>query len=676
MRMAMGWARWIGAAAVAMTLTACGPANIYGAADKAAIAPSADSGQWPAINHDGGGSQSSPLTQITRDNVSKLQLAWTHNSGDFVIGGVGKGTSLDVTPIFVNGALYYCTPLDRVFALDPVTGKARWVYDPFGKQPDGAPALTGTKGKNSKCKGVAFWQDTAAAPQGQPQTQAAAAPAALPCRKRIFRADGGGRLFAIDADTGYACRGFGPTAHPGYVDNYEYENFAKDKVSELAALSAPPVVIGDEVVVALASRDGIQDSSDGLIRAFDARTGAVRWTFDPIPEQYRHNTGAANVWSGMTVDPKNNLIFLPTTSPSVDYWGGARLFDMPLTSAIVALNAATGQPVWSFQTTHHDLWDYDLPSHPLLVTIKKDGQPRDVVIQQTKTGHLFVLDRLTGKPVFPIDEVSVPASPLPDDKAAPTQPIPRIDTFAHTTLDHKAMFGIFGFDKAWCQSKFDHARWTGIYTPPGTEDYIEFPSTLGGGNWGGAAYDPRTNSLIIKASNIATRLKLVHKDPSEKPVTDSDFMSRTLEGPYRITGGWFLSPIGIPCNPPPYGTLTSVSMDTGKTNWRVALGQSYRYGILAPKFLNWGSPSVGGPMVTGGGVVFIGATLDSRFRAIDASTGRELWRAKLPVPASAVPMTYMAGGRQYVVIASGGDAISGMKQGDSIMAYALPKTGS
>jgi quinoprotein glucose dehydrogenase len=668
--MAVKLARWIGAAALAMTLVSCGPPDVYGPADTRAIGPTTDAGQWPTINHDGGGSQSSPLTQINRDNVSKLQLVWTQHSGDFAFGGVGTGTSLDVTPIFVNGALYYCTPLDRVFALDPVTGKARWVFDPFAKQPDGAPAVTGN-GKNSKCKGVAYWQDTAPAPA------ATASVAALPCRKRLFRGDGGGRLFAIDADTGRACRDFGPATHPGYVNNYEYDNYAKDRASELAAIAAPPVVIGDEVVVALAARDGIQDTSDGVVRAFDTRTGAVRWTFDPIPETYRHNTGAGNIWSGMTVDPKNNMIFLPTTSPSVDYWGGARLFDLPLTSAVVALNAATGQVVWSFQTTHHDLWDYDLPSHPLLVTIQKDGAPRDVVIQQTKTGHLFVLDRLTGKPVFPIDEVSVPASPLPDDKASPTQPIPRgIDTFAQTTLTHGSIFGIFGFDKQWCRSKFDHARWTGIYTPPGTDDYIEFPSTLGGGNWGGAAYDPRTNSLIIKASNIATRLRLVRKDPKVKPVTDSDFMSRTLEGPYSISGGWFLSPIGIPCNPPPYGTLTSIDMSTGKTRWRIALGQSYRYGILAPAFLHWGSPSVSGPMVTGGGVVFIGATLDSRFRAIDAATGRELWRAKLPVPASAVPMTYMAGGRQYVVIAAGGDAVSGMKQGDSIMAYALPKSGS
>ncbi len=636
--------------AAACLLSACGPR-----AGETTAPASAGEVDWPSFGQDPGGAQYSPLAQVTPANVGDLQLVWEHHSGDFKPGKAGVGTSLEVTPLKVNGALYYCTPLDRVFALDPATGRQLWVFDPYAKGPDGKAMVSGF-GRQGTCRGVAFWQDAAAA---GPRPQA--------CARRIFRADTAGRLFAIDAETGRPCGDFGPASHPGYVSNRDYENHGEGYVG----VSSPPAVVGDTVVIGGASKDGAQDANDGMVRAFDVRTGAPRWSFDPIPEPYRRQTGAANVWSTLSVDPKNGLVFLPTTSPSTDYYGGARRFDMPLTNAIVALHADTGAVAWSFQTVRHDLWDYDLPGHPLLVTIRKDGRPLDVVIQQTKTGHLFVLERLTGKPVFPIDERPVPPSTLPGEAAAATQPVPRLpEAFARTSVTRADIFGIVGLDRLWCRHAFDKMRYQGLFTPPALDEYLQMPSTLGGGNWGGAAYDPATNSVIVKASNIATRLRMVRKagGPAQANV---DFMTRPLDGPYGIKGGWFVSPLGIPCTPPPYGTLTAISMDTGKARWQVPLGQTRRHGITAPAFLGWGSPSVGGPMVTAGGLVFIGGALDGKLRAFDARTGRELWKTPLPAPGTATPMTYSVGGRQFVVIAAGGSALAETRLGDALMAYAL-----
>ena len=632
-------------------LAACSPQ-----AKQPAPAAVADA-DWPVFGHDPGGAQFSPLAQITPANLGDLKLAWEHHSGDYTVGAGIAGTSLEVTPLKVNGRLYYCTPLDRVFALDPVTGRAIWTFDPYAK-PAGGTALVSGPGRQGICRGVAYWR-------GEPSDQNGAA-----CTKRIFRADPAGRLFAIDADTGRSCRDFGPRAHPGYVAHGDYENDGEGYLG----VSSPPAVIGDTVIIGGSSNDGVQDANDGIVRAFDARTGALKWSFNPIPEAYRRKTGAANVWSTISVDPKNGLVFLPTTSPSTDYYGGGRRrFDMPLASAVVALNAETGAVAWSYQTVRHDLWDYDLPGHPLLVTIRKDGRPMDVVIQQTKTGHLFVLDRLTGRPVFPIQERPVPPSTLPGETAAAIQPVPRLpQPFARTEVKRSNMFGVVGLDKLWCRRQFDKMRYQGLFTPPGLDEYLQMPSTLGGGNWGGAAYDPGTNSVIVKASNIATRLHLVRKDPNGKPQAVSDFMTRPLEGPYGVVGDWFVSPLGIPCTPPPYGTLTAISMDTGKVRWQVPLGQTRRNGVTAPAFLGWGSPTIGGPTVTASGLVFIGGSLDGKLRAFDARTGRELWKAQLPAPGMAVPMTYAAGGRQFVVIAAGGSGLAETKQGDAIMAFALP----
>lgn len=621
------------------------------------IAQTTNVGDWPSIGNDAGGSQYSPLDQINAQTVKGLKLAWTHRSGDVSEKGSATGaTSLEAVPIHVNNTLYYCTPFNRVFALDPATGKEKWVFDPHSA-PAGAKPLIANPRKSGICRSVAYWQAV------EPQSGKA-------CEKRIFKGDINGNVFAIDADTGASCQDFGAAkSHPGYVTQLDFESYGTN--DPVHGMTSGPVVLGDIVIASTSAKDSTADANNGFVRAFDVRTGELKWEFDPIPPEHVHDTGAANVWSTISTDPERGLIFLPTTSPSSDYYGVNRTYDVPLADATVALSAATGKPVWHFQATHHDLFDYDLPGHPLLVTITKDGQKIPVAIQQTKQGRVIVLNRDTGVPVFPIEERPVAQSTIPGEQTSPTQPFPVLpEPFSRQTLTEDDMWGLTPIDRAWCKSHFKEMRYEGAFTPPGEDGSLVFP--FGGGNWGGAAFDQKSNLLIMKGQNLALRVKMIKKTGASSG-PDDPLAGADLSGtPYKIELGLFLSPLGAPCTPPPFGTVTAIDMDSGKVKWQVPLGQAKYFGITAPAFLGWGSPNIGGPMVTAGGLVFIGASLDGKIRALDVSSGQELWQHKIAAPGMSIPMTYLSGGKQYVVIAAGGNARVTNDLSDSIMAFALP----
>lgn len=614
-------------------------------------------GDWPSIGNDAGGSQYSPLAQINSQNVKGLKLAWTHRSGDVSEKSSATGaTALEAVPIHVNETLYYCTPFNRVFALDPATGKEKWVFDPHQAREGGKPLIE-TPRKSGICRSVAYWQARDPKP-GQP------------CQKRIFKGDVHGNVFAIDADSGASCQDFGAAkGHPGYVTQFDFDALGTNDPNR--GMTSGPLVIGDIVVATSSAKDSSTDANNGFVRAFDVVTGDLRWEFDPIPPEHAHETGAANVWSTMSADPERGLVFLPTTSPSSDFYGATRTFDIPLADSTVAVSVETGKPVWHFQATHHDLFDFDLPGHPLLVTITKDGQKIPVAIQQTKQGRAIVLNRDTGVPVFPVEERPAPQSDIPGEQSSPTQPFPVLpETFSRQVLTEDDMWGLTPIDRAWCKAQFKELRYEGAFTPPSERGSLIFP--FGGGNWGGAAFDQINNLLIIKGQNMALRVKMIKKSDVAGGPNDPLKGSDLVGTPYRVELGLFLSPLGIPCTPPPFGTVTAIDMNTGKVKWQVPLGQAKYKGITAPAFLGWGSPNIGGPIVTGGGLVFIAASVDAKLRALDVLSGQEVWQHKIAAPGMTIPMTFMAGGKQYIVIAAGGNPRIASEISDAIMAFALP----
>ncbi|MCJ7592955.1 MAG: pyrroloquinoline quinone-dependent dehydrogenase [Woeseiaceae bacterium] len=619
------------------------------------------SADWPTFGGAAGGGQYSAIDQIKGSNVDRLEVAWTYRSGDMAWH--------EVTPIHANNTLYYCTPMNRVIALDPVTGVERWRFDPH--KDEGGEGLIEQPRQVVRCRSVAYWEAT------EPQP-------GVPCERRVFKADINGNVYAIDADTGKSCKDFGAAkGHPGYASHWDYEG---NGIGPRHTTSGP-LVIDDLVVAAVGVEDSPVDASDGFVRAFDVRTGELRWEFNPIPPEHVHDTGAANVWSGLSADLERGLVFLPTTSPSSDFYGATRKFDIPFATATVALSAKTGEPVWHYQIVHHDLYDYDLPGHPLLVSISKDGQTREVAIQQTKQGFVFVFDRDDGAPVFPIEERPVPKSDIAGEETSATQPFPVLpEPFTRTTLNRDDLFGMTFMGRSWCRDRFDELRYEGMFTPPSEQGTLHFPGFGGGGNWGGAAFDPESNLLIIKSMTVGTQHWLIpNPGGAITPMPDEDSAAvpgsvyRSGDGdplpgtPYSSLTRVFEAPTGVPCTPPPWGTLTAIDMDSGKIRWQRPFGRTKRYGMTFPE--SWGSAIIGGPIVTGGGLIFMAASMDKKFRALDVNSGKELWQAELPYAGMAVPMTYMAAGKQYVVIAAGGNRRTFTEEGDAIVAFALKEKG-
>jgi quinoprotein glucose dehydrogenase len=616
---------------------------------------------WPYYGHDAGGMRYSPLTEINKENVTQLKVAWVFHTGDVSDESHDrKRSGFETTPLVVDGTLFLTTPFNRVIALDPATGAQRWAYDPLVDP-------TGDYGDGLINRGVATWLDPRRA-------------AGKPCHRRIFESTLDARLIALDAATGAPCADFAQNGQvslrnvPRYVGGWYH-------------MTSPPAVIDDLVVVGSAIDDNSRvDMPGGVVRAFDARSGALRWSWDPIPpnaadggegdaKKTGWTTGAANAWSIMSVDPERDLVFVPTGSASPDYYGGLRPGDDKWADSVVALHAKTGEVAWGFQLVHHNLWDYDTASPPLLTTLQHDGQKVPVVIQGNKTGFLYVLKRDTGAPVFPVEEGPVPQSDVPGETTSPTQPLPVAPPpLAPQHVSADDAWGLTPEDREACRNLLRESRNKGIFTPPALENTLAIPGNVGGMNWSGYAFDPVRNLLVVNTNNLPFKVRLIPRDrlADERSHPEDGEYGRQQGSPYAMFRTLLLSPSKrLPCVPPPWGLITALDMIEGKIRWQVPLGSFNPASAAVPP----GTLSLGGPIVTAGGLVFIAGTLDPFIRAFDVDTGKELWKARLPASGHATPMTYRLSprGKQYVVIAAGGHAkIKEEPLSDALVAFALP----
>jgi quinoprotein glucose dehydrogenase len=640
---------WLWTSAIVMAVVA-------GALGKSANTAPDD---WPYYGHDAGGMRYSPLTQIDRGNVSQLKVAWIFHTGDISDGrGNRKRSGFETTPILVDGTLYLTTPFNRVIALDPETGTQRWAYDPGAK-------LTWNYGDGLVNRGVATWPAPTSEKSGDS------------IRRRIFEATLDARLIALDAETGVPCSDFGDG---GQVSLRHVARYIPGQYH----MTSPPAVIDDLVVVGSSIDDNSRvDMPSGVVRAFDVRTGALRWSWEPIvpnadPPIRNWRTGAGNAWSIMAVDRERHLIFVPTGSASPDYYGGLRPGDNKWADSIVALRAQTGEVAWGFQLVHHDLWDYDCASPPLLATLKRNGRDVPVVVQGNKTGFLYVLNRDTGEPVFPVEEHPVPQSDVPGEMTSPTQPFPLAPPpLVPQTIAVDTAWGVNAAECDECLKRLKALRNEGIFTPPSIGGSLVIPGNVGGMNWSGSAFDPTRNLLVVNVNNLPAKVRVVPRgefeDVPHRSSEDGQYTEQT-GAPYGLFRNFIQAPSDLPCCPPPWGFLEGVDLAEGTIRWKVPLGSMQDFGGSHPA-IPTGSISLGGPITTASGLVFIAGTVDPFIRAFDVDTGRELWKCPLPASGAATPMTYMtkAGGRQFLVIAAGGHShVPEEPQGDALVAFTLP----
>jgi len=608
----------------------------------AAIA-AAQGGGWPAYGQDAGGSRFSALKQINRANVAKLKIAWTYHTGALEPQtDLNRKAAFEATPILFDGKLYLSTPFDHVIALDPATGAERWKFDPAVNRTADYSEVTS--------RGVTGWTDSRAAD-------------GAPCRLRIFIGTIDARLMALDARTGRVCEQFGSHGTVDLTREVELRDRGDYQVT------SPPVVIGDLVVTGSSIGDNrAVDVERGTVRAFDARTGKLRWAWNPIPwaDRRKPRTGAANAWSILSADAARGLVFVPTGSASPDFYGGERPGDNANANSVVALRAETGEQAWGFQVVHHDLWDYDVASQPVLFEFR--GRP--AVAITTKMGNVFVLDRETGKPLSPVEERAVPKSDVPGEQAWPTQPYSSFPPLVPQKLTPDDAWGATPEDREWCRARIASLRSEGIFTPPSFKGTVAVPGNVGGVNWGSAAIDTERGLLVANTNRLPFLVKLIPRDAAaeERRKIQNNRVKgefgRQEKTPYVVYREPLRTPDGNFCNKPPWGALVALDLNAGKILWETPLG-SMAQG--APP----GSINLGGPIATAGGLIFTAAAMDNYLRAFDIENGRELWKAELPAGAQATPMTYSAGGKQYVVICAGGHGKLGTKPGDAVVAFTL-----
>jgi quinoprotein glucose dehydrogenase len=620
---------------------------------------------WPYYGGDAGGMRYSRLNQINPKNVTKLKVAWVFHTGDVSAGKQGTQRSgFEATPILVDGTLFLTTGFNRVLALNPATGKLLWSYDPkIDRTLDYGDAFVN--------RGVATWLDSVVPLNSR-----------RPCRRRIYEATLDARLLALDAASGIPCRDFGENGQVSLRDVPRY-------VPGQYHMTSPPAVIDDLVIVGSAINDNNRVAMpEGVVRAFDARTGALRWSWNPI-QQNAHSagpqgqtgtgpqwqSGAGNAWSIMAVDTGRDLVFIPTGSASPDYYGGMRPGDNKWADSVVALRGKTGDFVWGFQLIHHDLWDYDSAAPPLLATLRHAGKAIPVVIQGNKTGFVYVLDRDTGVPIFPVEERPVPQSDIPGEAASRTQPFPAApQPLAPQKLSANAVWGTNATDIATCQKWVRSSRNEGIFTPPSLQGTLAIPGNIGGITWSGYAFDPGHHLLIVPTNNLAAVAKLIPREKFEDAQRSGEAgdYARQTGAPYGMFRRFLQAASDLPCSPPPWGKLSAVDMTHGTIRWQVPLGSMQGFGGSREP-VPPGSVGFGGPIVTASGLIFIAGTFDPYLRAFDIETGKELWKGRLPASGHATPMTYSWQGKQYVVIAAGGHPkIKEEALSDSLVAFALP----
>ncbi len=615
-------------------------------------------GEWHQYGRTPYGQRYSPLDQINTGNVNTLKVAWQYQTGDVKLPDDVGETTYQVTPLKIGDTLYLCTPHNWAIALDAATGKEKWKFDSnSGMNPDR---------QHQTCRGVTYWKDPAAQPGSA-------------CAERVYLPTSDARLIALDAANGQLCTGF---ADNGVL---HLEAGMKYNPAGYYYSTSPPVAVGGKIIVAGAVNDNYSiHEQSGVIRAFDIDTGALVWNWDsgnpdvttPLPAGETYTTNSPNSWSVSSYDEALGLIFVPLGNQVPDQLGMGRSDSVEkYASSIVALDIQTGQVRWVRQTVHHDLWDMDVPAQPALLDITKaDGTVVPALVGPTKQGDIYVLDRRSGEPIIPVTEFPAPSGAIPEDFTAPTQPVSDL-TFMPDPLTEKDMWGVTMFDQLACRIDFHRLKYEGRYTPPSIEGTLVYPGNFGVFNWGSVAVDPERQIMFGMPTYLAFTSRLVPRDQIPPRAQDEkgseQGLNRNEGAPYGVYMGPFLGPLAIPCQAPPWGYVAGADLRTGKIAYKLKNG-TVRDMSPIPLPFKVGVPGIGGPIITKGGIAFLGAAVDDYLRAYDVTSGAELWRARLPAGGQSTPMTYTVGDRQYVLIVAGGHGSVGTKPGDYVIAYTLP----
>lgn len=624
-----------------------------------AFGGSVPDGEWHQYGRTPFGQRYSPLDQITAQNVSTLKEAWRYQTGDVKRPEDISETTYQVTPLKVKDALYLCTPHNWAIALDAKTGKEKWKYDAnSGMNPDR---------QHQTCRGVTYYADPTVA-------------AGQPCAERVYLPTSDARLIALDAADGKVCTSF---ADQGVL---HLETGMRYNPAGYYYSTSPPVAVAGKIIVGGAVNDNYStEEQSGVIRAFDINTGALVWNWDsgnpdvttPITEGQTYTTNSPNSWSVFSVDETLGMVYIPLGNQVPDQLGINRSDNVEkFSSSIVALDIATGQLRWVRQTVHHDLWDMDVPAQPALIDLtKQDGTVVPALVGPTKQGDLYVLDRRSGEPIIPVKEIPAPGGAVSGDHTSPTQPITDL-TFSPEPLQEKDMWGVSLFDQLACRIDFHRYYYEGRYTPPSLKGTIVYPGNFGTFNWGSVAVDPERQIMFGMPTYLAFTSRLV--PAADIPPRGQDEkgseqgLNRNDGAPYGVFMGPFLGLLKIPCQAPPWGYVAGVDLRTGKIAYMHKNG-TVRDMTPLPLPFKVGVPGIGGPMLTKGGVAFLGAAVDNYLRAYDVTNGRELWQARLPAGGQATPMTYETDdNKQYVVMVAGGHGSVGTTPGDYVIAYTLP----